>query len=327
MILRNKQIFTNWASGKTIGITGGQGVLGKKLGRQLLTLGARRVISFDSQRTTSFDSTGCIHHVVGDILKLDDLLSAFYNCNMLFHLAALVAVGQSNDEPLQYFRVNSLGTAMVMEACRLLEIPKVVYASTGHVYGIPQHLPVSENHAIMPLSPYAASKLAGEAVIQGYAAAFGVSYNIVRLSNLYSAASSEETVIGLALSQIMAGSRIALRNLYSIRDFIYVDDVVDALVHLATTGKNRHSQSIVNVSSGTGVAVIDIARTLVDITQKEGYPRAEIVQIAQDFVEMIPEFTLDNQLIYKMTGWRPQIDLRLGLQLSLQEKLRKDNRE
>jgi nucleoside-diphosphate-sugar epimerase len=260
-----------------------------------------------------------IEHLTGDILNPTDLDHALRDCTVVFHLAALVHVGHSQTAPVHYFEVNGLGTAHVVEACRRVSVRRVIYTSTSHVYGVPRRLPVTEDHPTVPVSAYAASKLAGEVVLQGYAASYGISCGIARLSNLYGAAFSAETVIGRALRQVVSGQPIALHNLASVRDFIHADDVVEALVRLAAVGDDLTGCRIVNVSTGRGVSVREMAQTLASIAAEQGLGLPEVIQTGSDQSEIVPSLVLDNSRLRELTHWTPQINLEQGLRLALQE--------
>ena len=206
-----------------------------------------------------------------------------------------------------------------MEACRRLGIQRLIYTSTSHVYGIPRQLPIGEDHPTAPLSVYAASKLAGEVAVQGYAASCALSCDIARLANVYGASFSTETVIGCALEQAATGGPISLRNLAAVRDFIHADDIIEALVRLAAAGDEGTGCRVVNVSTGQGVSVLEMAETLSKIATEEGLGRPDVVQGGNRQDELVPRLILNNRRLLELTGWVPQISLEQGLRLALHE--------
>ena len=220
-----------------------------------------------------------------------------------------------------YFKANALGTVRVLEACRRMGVRQVVYTSTGHVYGVPLKLPVSEDHPTLPLSIYAASKLAGENAVQGFAASYDLSCKIARLSNLYGALSTTETVIGRALGHVLAGEPISLRGLTAVRDFIHQDDVVEALIRLAAYGDEGIGNQTVNVSTSQGETILRVAETLSRIATEEGLGYHEVVQPTGEIEENIPNLVLDNRRLATAVGWTPQITLEEGLRLTLREAI------
>ena len=312
-----------WLSRQSICVTGGGGSLGRKLVQRLLTGGVKRVAAF-SRRSVPEKNDPINHqnirHIVGDILNHKDTERALRGCTTVFHLAALTHAGNSKLKPLRYFEVNSFGTAQLLETCRRLGIQRTIYVSTSHVYGIPYRLPVDEDHPTVPLSIYAASKLAGEKVVHGYAGAFGLSCDIVRVANIYGASINTETVIGRALKQTVNGGPIHLRSLTATRDFIHADDVVEALLRIAAATNEESACRTINVSTGQGVSVREVAETLSEIAVDYELGRPEVIgEGACD--ELIPKFFLNNRRLSELTGWLPQIKLEHGLRLALQEFL------
>lgn len=312
----------DWMRQQSVCVTGGRGALGRRLVQRLVTGGAYRVVALDRQLVTPGDDATqgrSVEHIVGNILNPADLDHALLDCTVVFHLAALVHVGRSELEPLCYFEVNALGTAQVLEACQRQGIRRVIYTSTSHVYGIPRQLPIGEDHPTAPLSVYAASKLAGEVAVQGYAAKCALSCDMARLANVYGASFSPETVIGRALEQVANGEPIRLRNLAAVRDFIHADDVVEALVRLAAAGERGTGCRIVNVSTGQGASVLEVAETISRIAAEQGLGRSEVIQTGSSQNELVPRLVLDNRRLSELTGWAPQIRLKQGLRLALQE--------
>jgi len=313
-----------WFQRERFCVTGGVGALGSRLVKRLLDYGARQVIIFDQRYPLSNNHVlkdGAVQYVISNILEQAELIRTLNNCTTVFHLAALTHASHSQIDPIRYLEVNGLGTARVLEACRLGGVRQVIYASTSHVYGIPRELPVSEDHQTMPLSVYAASKLAGEVAIQGYVTSCELSATVARLSNVYGAPFGPDTVIGRGLDQIAAGGPIQLRNLTAVRDFIYVDDVVEALVRLATIKHESTKLHLVNVCTARGISIYELAHTLVMIAERHGFGRREILTTDEPLQEKIPALILDNSRLKELTGWLPQVSLEEGLAFSLRERM------
>jgi UDP-glucose 4-epimerase len=310
----------DWIQRQKICVTGGGGALGQRLVAALHKQDAKEVIVFGPQiDITPTENCLNIKYIAGSILNPNDLESAFSGCTLVFHLAALTHAGSSDITPTSYWDINCLGTLRVLEACRKFSIPRVVYTSTGHVYGIPNSLPVTEDHPTRPISNYAASKLAGEEVIQGYAASYGLSGIIARLSNLYGYGLGEDTVIGLALNHAAKGTSLKVRNLEAVRDFTYLDDAAEALIRIAAIETNPNESCILNVSNGVGVSVAQIVSTITKVAESQGLKRLHVNSMHDSAAEKIPSFFLNNTLLQKMTGWVPSIALESGLALTLQE--------
>jgi nucleoside-diphosphate-sugar epimerase len=303
-------------------ITGGGGALGRSLVTKLIEYGASDIVILDKQYSPRVCEKVSVSFVEGSILNKAHLRKALKGCNLVFHLAALTNAGQSSVEPEQYIQTNCIGTMKVLELCKELKVSKMIYPSTSHVYGHPETIPVNEKHPTKPLSVYAASKLAGEALMQSFSFQAGLSGVIARMSNIYSSASGPETVIGRALGQVMSGDHIHLRNLSAVRDFIYVDDAAEALIRLAEVKTGQPDSLTVNVSTGKGISVEDLCGILADAAQRHGLKRPDIINDRENNKDHVPVLVLDNSLLKKLTDWIPHKTISEGLSLILDELLR-----
>ena len=316
------QSIDRWIGAQSFCITGARGSLGRRLVRRLAAAGSRRIVAFDLQppaATGDGSDASAIEQVTGNILVGSDLDWAVSGCTVVFHLAALVHVGGSVSDPVSYFEANCLGAARTFDACRRADVERVVYASTSHVYGIPRRLPMPEDHPMSPRSPYAASKLAGENALQGFSASFSISGRIGRIGNLYGASARDDTVTGSAISQAVNEGRISLWNLTPVRDFTHADDVVEGLIRLAQAEVDDGECLAVNVSSGQGTSVGDMAETVATIVERTGKPRPAVSQSSPTIEEAVPELVLDNTLLAELTGWSPEIGLDKGLRMAMDE--------
>jgi UDP-glucose 4-epimerase len=305
------------------GVVGGAGILGTRLVIKLVERGAGQVVVFDQPQAIAGSRLREVPGVVcqaGNLLEPSDLERALAPCTVVYHLAALTHVGRSLEDPQRYWDINSGGTVRVLEACRRLGVRQIIYASTGAVYGQPCASPITEQHPTRPLSIYAASKLAGEAALQGYAASFKLAAVIARLANIYGAPWGADTVIGRALEQVATRQPVRLRNLSAVRDFVYIDDVVEALIRLCLP-ETTVPCCIVNVASARGVSIGEVAQTLVAVAERQGLGHMEILPSNEPGQESIPVLVMDNHYLKALTAWTPQITLEQGLSLALQERL------
>jgi len=296
-------------SGKKICVTGARGRIGQCVVEKLITLGAD-VVALSEHSLEKYSKD--VKWIRGSILCEDDLIKAFHRCNIVIHLAALTNAPDSYQFPLKYFEVNGLGTAKVLDACRQADIERLVYASTGHVYGVPTYLPIDELHPKNPLSPYAASKLAGEIAVEAYTKAFALHGFVARISNVYGSQMGISTVIGRALDQAVLGFPIQLNDLSPIRDFIYIDDVVQSLIHLAFASSSI-SYTAVNVSSGNGISIYDMAKIVAEVSISVGIGKGEIIHPAVSCRDQVSEIVMDNSQLIKLTGYRPNTSLEEGI--------------
>ena len=312
----------DWLKTRCLAVTGGRGALGRRLVRRLAACGAARVVAIDSRSLANSDPVDwarAVDHVTADILDVDEMARWLSGCSVVFHLAALTNPAQSVAESERYFEVNARGTVLLMEACAKAGVRQVIYASTSLVYGVPLRLPVDEDHPTDPSTPYAASKLAGERAVADYASRSGGTGCIARLANLYGASFSPDTAVGVALNQAVHGGPISLRNLAGVRDFIHADDVIEALVHLAAAPQGAGECRVVNVSTGIGASVLEVARAIAEAAERQGMGNPDIVQSGEPSEEAAPRVVLDNSRLAELTGWAPRFNLARGLATALSE--------
>lgn len=312
-----------WIKSKSFFVTGASGSLGTRLVRRLSTASPKRVVAFARQPVSSrergFALPG-VENKAGSILCDSDLDQALLDCDVVFHLAGLVNVACSASDPASYFESNTLGSIRTFDACRRNGVSRVIYTSTGYVYGIPKNSPISEDHPTAPLSPYAASKLAGEYALHGFCSGQSMVGRIARISNIYGASNLTSNVTGSSISQaLLQQGEIKLRNLASVRDFIHADDVVEALLLFAAVDIQSTECATVNISTGKGVSTGTVAEMIASLTESIGYARPQVTQQTSKTEEEISAVILDNSEVTRLTGWRPMIDLKTGLQSTMRE--------
>jgi UDP-glucose 4-epimerase len=255
------------------------------------------------------------------ILDCPELERQIGGCTVLFHFAAFADAARSAAHPVASVETNAIGVARVLEAARRCGIRRFVYTSTGHVYGRPRYLPVDEDHPVEPCSLYAAGKLAGEAFVRGYRAEFEMGAVIARLANLYGASLGPNSVVGQAIEQTLAGKPIQLRSMGEIRDFLYIEDAAEALLSLSAGLVPAPSLHVVNVSTGHGTAIGEMAEALAVAASCVGLKRPEILPPTGCPDAEIPVFVLDNRRLRALCGSAVETSLREGLMKTLTQRL------
>jgi nucleoside-diphosphate-sugar epimerase len=272
-------------SGKRILVTGGDGFVGSHLVRKLEMLGAEVTVASKNKagrgRFISIDVTSP---------PLD-----FGKYHAVFHLAGIADPRACEEKPEQAFLVNSYGSLNVMEACRRGGVERMLLSSSAHVYGIPQYTPIDEKHPVKPVSAYGRSKVAAEQICKAYGA------TILRFFNIYGEEQRGDYLIPTIISNLEEES-ITLRNLDSRRDFVYVDDVVDAML-LAVD----HPNECFNIGSGSGCSPQEIAELLFKISGKK--PRLASLNRP----DSVPVLVADIGKARKELGWEPKVKLEEGL--------------
>ncbi|HEY4718071.1 MAG TPA: NAD-dependent epimerase/dehydratase family protein [Anaerolineales bacterium] len=298
-------------------ITGAAGFLGSALANQLsreghLVRGLDNLSSGEPQAL--FED---VHFTRGDVNDRPKLWTLLQDVDCVYHLAARVLVAESMLYPREYTEVNVGGTVSLMEGMRDVGVRRVVFASSGAVYGDQQEQPLSEDSPPNPRSPYAVSKLAAEYYVRTIGSLWGIETVCLRIFNAYGPGQhlppSHPPVVPNWLRQaVRGGSLVVHGDGKQTRDFIYVQDVVRALVGAATAPDLN--QLVLNVGSGQETSMRDLAQLILDVTGSE----AEILYAPRNDTGA-SRMCADTELTAKMLGFKPRTTLVDGLKLTLKE--------
>lgn len=251
----------------------------------------------------------------GDIRDPHGVAKAMKGCDVVFHLAALIAIPFSYHSPDAYVDTNIKGTLNVLQAARNLGTQKLIVTSTSEVYGTARYVPMDEKHPFQGQSPYSASKIGADRLAESFYRSFDLPVTILRPFNTYGPRQSARAFIPTIITQLLAGSlEIRLGNLAPTRDMSYVDDTSAGF--LAVMESDATIGEEINLASGLEHSVGDVARELISQIN----PRARIVL---DSGRVRPEKSeVDrllgcNQKLRALTGWAPQAGLREGLEKTI----------
>ncbi len=252
----------------------------------------------------------------GDINDRPKLWTLLQDVDCVYHLAARVSVPESILYPREYNQVNVGGTVALMEAMRDVGVRRVVFVSSGAVYGAQPAQPLREDMSPNPLSPYAVSKLAAEYYVRTIGALWGIETVVLRVFNAYGPGQhlppAHPPVIPAFLYQAVHGGTLVVHGDGSqTRDYVFVDDVVDALVAAATAP--NLDRAIINIGSGTETAVRDLVEHILDLTGR----RAEVIynpRANPGVRRMCADITLAREKL----GYQPKVSLEEGLRLTLE---------
>jgi UDP-glucose 4-epimerase len=292
-------------------VTGANGMIGKHLIPALMNKG-HEIIPVDIQ----FGTENWENILIGDLLDdeflnivLTKLLSLKCNKKAVIHLAGISNVTEAKKDPILLAKINTLLTVKILSSVQSYGIDRFLFPSTGLVYGSGKENPITEDDFTAPGSVYAASKLAAECFIQGFASEKNLSCEIFRLSNVFASDSSEATVVGRIINQIRKGMDINVATRVPIRDFIFIDDVVEAICRLLVV-TSQPGCSITNVSTGVGTSIGKLVDFAYEISNK-------IIINTLDDEKTRDCFVLSNALLYKRTGWKPLFSVNDGLRAIL----------
>ena len=297
-------------------VTGGAGFLGSALANRLARDGHQvRVID-----DLSAGDSACLDDQVlftrGDVSDRPKLWTLLQNVDCVYHLAARVLVSESILYPRAYNEVNVGGTVSVMEAMRDAGVRRVVFASSGAVYGEQAEQPVREDQIPNPQSPYAVSKLAAEYYVRTIGALWGIETVILRIFNAYGPGQnlppSHPPVVPRFLHQALhGGSLVIFGGGGQTRDFVYVDDVVEALVTAATAADV--DRRVINVGVGSETSVNGLVALVAKVTGQE-------VDLLHSPAESggVSRLYADVSVARRLLDYEPRVDLAQGLRLTLE---------
>jgi len=304
---------------KRVLVTGADGFIGSHLVEALLEQGCsvRAFVYYNS-----FNSWGWLDTLpparqqqldvfAGDVRDPNGVRAAMEDCDVVFHLAALIGIPFSYHSPDSYVDTNIKGTLNVLQAARDLGVQRLLVTSTSEVYGSAQYAPIDEKHPFQGQSPYSATKIGADRLAESFFRSFGTPVTIVRPFNTYGPRQSARAVIPTIITQLLSGStELRLGSTSPSRDFNHVSDTVRGFIALAQADGALGEE--VNIASGLEYSVGDIAERLV----AQINPAACIVvseeRIRPDKSEVV-RLIGDNRKIFALTRWRPALDIDAGL--------------
>jgi NAD dependent epimerase/dehydratase len=298
-------------------VTGADGFIGSHLTELLLEKGYKvRALSYYN----SFNYWGWLEEipanpnlevVTGDVRDPHFCKEMVKDVDIIFHLAALIAIPYSYVAPDSYVDTNVKGTLNICQAAKEAGNIRVIHTSTSEVYGTALYVPIDEKHPKQPQSPYSASKIGADMMAMSFYNAFGVPVTIARPFNTYGPRQSARAIIPTIITQIADGMKqIKLGDLTPTRDFNYVKDTARGFLALAESDQTIGKE--INIATNSEISMADTLNLIKDIMQSD-------VQFITDEQRLRPKdsevFRLlgDNSLIKELTGWKPDYSMEQGL--------------
>ncbi len=304
-----------------VAVTGADGFIGSHLTEALLKEGHEvkalvQYNSFNFRGNLEGVSHPRLEIVAGDVRDPDFCRSFTEGAERVFHLAALIAIPYSYHAPDSYIDTNVKGTLNMLQAARVNNVGRILVTSTSEVYGTAQYVPIDEKHPRQPQSPYSASKIGADAIALSFKNAFDLPVTIVRPFNTYGPRQSARAFIPTVITQIANGERrIKVGDLSPTRDFNYVSDTCRGFMAIADSPETVGRE--INIATGTEVSMRETLDTIADIMGAE-------VEWIVDPQRLRPAnsevFRLcgDSTQIRELTGWRPEVSLRQGLEKTVE---------
>ncbi len=304
-------------------VTGGAGFIGSHLVERLLERGARVTVLV---RYTSSGKAGWLdylprhltdnlHLVYGDIRDPDVCGIAVKGNAYIFHLAAQIAIPYSYIAPRDFLTVNGLGTANMLQAARKEKVKKFLHVSTSEVYGTAQYVPIDEAHPQVAQSPYAASKIAADRMVESFHLSFGLPTVTVRPFNCFGPRQSARAIIPTIILQAMQGRTVRLGNTGTRRDMNYVGDITEGMIAAVFSAKT--TGRTINLATGKDFTIAEMAQSVGNLLGKKLEIKTERRRLRPDNSEVI-RLRGDSRLARKLIGYRPRYDLKSGLVETIQ---------
>jgi NAD dependent epimerase/dehydratase len=314
MNLKNKKVL----------VTGADGFIGSHLVERLLDEGCqvKAFVYYNSFNTWGWldtlpkENLKQIEIFTGDIRDPNGVRVACQGVEVIFHLAALIAIPYSYHSPDSYVDTNIKGTLNILQAAKDLNIEKILVTSTSEVYGTALYVPIDEKHPKQGQSPYSATKIGADHIAESFYRSFNQPVTIVRPFNTFGPRQSARAVIPTIISQLVSGySEIKLGALHPTRDLLFVKDTANGFVEIAKSDKVLGQE--VNIATNSEITVGDLAQKLIDKIN----PNAKIIT---DDVRMRPEKSEverlfgSNTKIMELTDWKQQYTLDQGLEQTIE---------
>ncbi len=302
---------------KKVLITGACGFIGSHLTEICVKKGFD-VVAFD--RYNSNNSWGWLEKskikneiqvVLGDIRDYDSVLTSMKDCNIVFHLAALIGIPYSYISPLAYLKTNIEGTYNILENARNLNIEQTLICSTSEVYGSAQYCPIDELHPLNAQSPYSASKIGADNLALSYFKSFDLPLKIVRPFNTYGPRQSARAIIPTVIGQLLNNNEIIeLGNIYPERDFNYVLDTCEAFIDIFKT--NSLFGEVTNIGTNKSISIENLVRLIAEI-MNTNYKIEELPERTRNNLSEVDKLICDNSKIVTKTKWTPKTSLEEGI--------------
>lgn len=311
--------------GKRILVTGADGFIGSHLTEYLVRNGhdVRAFVYYNS-----FNSWGWLDSAptnirasldvfAGDIRDPYGVRTAMQGCDVVFHLAALIAIPYSYHSPDTYVDTNVKGTLNIVQAARELGVERVVHTSTSEVYGTARFVPITEEHPLQGQSPYSASKIGADQIAQSFYLSFNTPITTIRPFNTYGPRQSARAVLPTIITQIAAGEhRLRLGAVHPTRDFNYVADTVRGFAAVAES--DAAVGEVINIGSNYEITIGDAAMLIADIMGVDVEIGTEAERLRPEKSE-VERLWADNAKALRLAGWQPAYAGLDGLRRGLAE--------
>ena len=303
-------------------VTGASGFIGSHLVETLVKKGheVRVFVLYDTGPNLGYlksmpeEIQQEIEVVTGDIRNNDDVKMAFEDRSIVFHLAALVGIPYSYYHPRSVIDTNLIGTLNVLMAGKDSEVKKIIHTSTSETYGTAKYVPIDEKHPLQGQSPYSASKIGADKLVESFYKTYDLPVTTIRPFNNYGPRQSTRAVIPTIITQALTQKEVKLGSLTPTRDFVFVTDTADAFFKMAESDRNLGE--VINIGTGKEISIGNLAKKIIQITNSSAeiiYDKAR----ARPKKSEVDRLVCDASKAEKMIGWTPTVSLDQGLRRTI----------
>jgi len=310
----------NWTSKKVL-VTGAGGFIGSHLTERLVELGAntRAFVRYSSTGSWGWLDQSPLKNefevVLGDIRDQDTVANALKDVEVVFHLAALIAIPYSYHAPLSYVRTNVEGTLNVLQGAQRMGTAVVVHTSTSEVYGTARTVPIDENHPLQGQSPYSATKIGADKIAESFYLSFGLPVVTIRPFNTFGPRQSARAVIPTIVTQALNGAEVRLGSLEPTRDLNFVADTVEGFIKAAETPKAIGE--VINLGTGREISIGDLASLILKLMNRDLPVSLESIRVRPENSE-VDRLCADSRKGQSILGWTPKYSLEEGLTATIE---------
>jgi len=319
--------------GKKVLVTGADGFIGSHLVEKLIAEGAnvRAFVFYNSFNRWGWLDTfppeklSQIEVFSGDIRDPNGVRKALENIDVVFHLAALIAIPFSYHSPDSYVDTNVKGTLNVLQAARDCKVEKLLVTSTSEVYGTAKYVPIDERHPFQGQSPYSATKIGADRLAESFYRSFDLPVTIVRPFNTFGPRQSARAIIPTIITQLLAGKKeIRLGSLSPTRDLCFVKDTVTGFVEIAKSDNVKGEE--INIATQAEISIGDLTKKIMNHLKIEASIVCDQERIRPINSE-VERLLGSNEKLRKLTNWAPKYDFDKALLETIEWFLVPENRQ
>jgi NAD dependent epimerase/dehydratase len=303
-------------------VTGAGGFIGSHLVERLVGEGldVRAFVRYNSRQDPGLlallppDVRAAIEIIAGDLRDANAVTEAAHNCEVIYHLGALIAIPYSYLHPREVVETNILGTLNVLMAARAGDVRRVVHTSTSEVYGTARYTPIDEAHPLQGQSPYSASKIGADKLVESFHRSYQLPAVTVRPFNTYGPRQSTRAVIPTIITQALTNDVIRLGDLNTTRDFTFVADTVEGFWRASRTAGIEGQE--INIGTDAEISIGDLAILICRLIGKE--PAIEVdPQRLRPAASEVRQLWASPTRSRELLGWSPATNLKTGLGLTI----------